>query len=49
VDGIEMNEVFEEQEEEAKGPSTEPASSPAAPAPAQLEKPSSAPPQEEKK
>lgn len=47
VDGIEMNEVFEEQEEEAKGPSPEAAPSPSAP-PSQPEKPS-APPQEEKK
>jgi hypothetical protein len=49
VDGIEMNEVFEEQEEEAKGTAPEPApSSSAAPASAPPEKPS-APPQEEKK
>ncbi len=48
VDGIEMNEVFEETEEEAKPAEAPKAGAPAAPAPAGESKPAE-PPKEEKK
>jgi hypothetical protein len=50
VDGIEMNEVFEESEEEAKPVSTETSAAPASPeAPKAEEKPASPPPAEGEK